>query len=406
MVCYIYFGNLITAQKAFVVLSCYHTLRSTLTIYIPLGIAQLAELKSSLQRIKHVLTSEEIKPELLSELIEDVNSPKISLNKASVILDKKKILEGLTVEMGPGLTTITGNVGSGKTALLNLIMNDLSPTEGTVEVKGTISYASQNPWLFPATVRQNILFGQPYDRQRYEKVIQACCLKTDLEYLPHGDHTLAGDRGLNLSKGQQARINLARAVYKDCNIYLLDDCFSALDAHVSKHVFNECVKSFLKDKLCILVTHQSQYLQQSDNIIVLNQGMIENTGSFKELEQKGTNLMAVAKVNGSTKNYDMENGKVPNENVDATEASKLLVPEESKAYTETKREGGVETEVYKKYFRFGGGCLVISGLMLFFALAQVSSSYSDILVGKWYVIINCILFRCNTNFCWGVNVSS
>lgn len=385
VVCYIYFGNLITAQKAFVVLSCYHTLRSTLTIYIPLGIAQLAELKSSLQRIKHVLTSEEIAPEPFSEVIEEVSTVKISLNKASVILEeKKKILEGLTLDIGPGLTTLTGNVGSGKTALLNLLLNDLSPTEGSVEIKGSLSYASQNPWMFPATIRQNILFGQPYDRQRYENVIQVCCLKTDFQYLPHGDHTLAGDRGLNLSKGQQARINLARAVYKDCNIYLLDDCLSALDAHVSKHVFNECIKGFLKNKLCILVTHHSQYLQQSDNIIILNQGVIENTGSFKELEQKVSTL-PLTTINETEKSHETENGKVPNESNDANEDSKLLVSEESKAYTETKREGGVEVEVYKQYFRFGGGFLIISGLMIFFAVAQVSSSYSDILVGKWYV---------------------
>lgn len=382
VVCYIYFGNLITAQKAFVVLSCYHTLRSTLTIYIPLGIAQIAELKSSLQRIKHVLTSAEAMTGLPPEQIEDDSNVKISLNKVSVELDSKKILEGLTVEIGPGLTVLTGNVGSGKSAFLSLLLNDISPTEGSVEVKGTISYASQNPWLFPASVRQNILFGQPYDRQRYEKVIEVCCLKTDFGYLPHGDSTLAGDRGLNLSKGQQARINLARAVYKDCNIYLLDDCFSALDAHVSKYVFNECVKGFLKDKLCILVTHQTQYLQQADNIIVLNQGSIENIGNFRELEQKGTNLRSIT-MNEDVQNYEIENKKVPNESNDVNESSKLLVSEESNAYAENKREGGVQTEVYKKYFRFGGGPLVISSLTIFFAVAQVSSSYSDILVGKW-----------------------
>lgn len=381
--CYIYFGNLVTAQKAFVVLSCYHTLRSTLTIYIPLGISQMAELRSALQRIKHVLTAAEAATDRSrAEKTEIIGKPHITINKACVCFENKKILEGLMMELGPGLTSITGNVGSGKTALLSLILNDLTASEGSISVEGTIAYASQEPWLFPGTIRQNILFGQPYNKERYDKVIDVCCLRTDLEYLPHGENTLTGDRGLNLSKGQQARVNLARSVYKDCDIYLLDDCLSALDAHVSKHVFNECIKGFLKDKICILVTHQMLHLQQSDTIIILNQGLVENIGTYAELEKKGANLKTI-NVNENMKEYQVENGKVPNEGSDADESSKLLVNPNKTVYAESKREGNVDKEVYKRYFSFGGGYSIAFGLFVMFIVAQVSSSYSDILVARW-----------------------
>lgn len=381
---YIFLGNSITAEKAFVVLGYYHTLRSTLTIYIPLGISQLAELRSSLVRIKHVMMAAEATVPSQSSKIEEIARvyPRVILNKATVNIKGKKILEGVSMEAEKGLTIITGNVGSGKSALLGLILKDIAPTEGTIDIIGSVSYASQEPWLFPGSIRQNILFGEQYNKERYDKVIEVCCLRSDLDLFPKRDFTIAGDRGLNLSKGQQARINLARAIYKDSNIYLLDDCLSALDTHVSQHVFEQCVKGFLKNKICILVTHYIQHLQQANKIIVLNDGIMENVGSFKELEEKGTKFKNV-NVNEAMEVLSKDGSGGVEEDNDVSEMKRLLPPTTKKVYSEEKEEGKVNFDVYRRYFSFGGGIVVILSLLGMFIVAQASSSYSDILIGKW-----------------------
>ncbi len=137
-------------------------------------------------------------------------------------------------------------------------------------VQGRLSYASQETWIFPATIRQNILFGLEMDEKRYWEIVKLCCLGDDLKQWPDGDMTLVGEKGVTLSGGQKARVNLARAIYQQADIYLMDDPLSAVDSGVSKLLFGECVKGWLGGKLRILVTHQLQYLPEADYIIVLN----------------------------------------------------------------------------------------------------------------------------------------
>lgn len=150
---------------------------------------------------------------------------------------------------------------------------------GTLKVSGEISYASQEPWLFAGSVRQNILFGLPMDKPRYKQVVRKCALERDFSLLPYGDKTMVGERGVSLSGGQRARINLARAVYKQADIYLLDDPLSAVDTHVGKQLFEQCVTGYLKNKIVILVTHQLQYLQEVDDILYLDDGY-PTTGKY------------------------------------------------------------------------------------------------------------------------------
>ncbi|KAJ9590290.1 hypothetical protein L9F63_027871, partial [Diploptera punctata] len=184
-----------------------------------------------------------------------------------------------------GLAAVIGPVGSGKTSLLLAILKELPLISGSILVGGTISYASQEAWLFTGSVRQNILFGQPMDRERYWKVVRVCALERDFELLPHGDKTIVGDRGITLSGGQRARINLARAVYKEADLYILDDPLSAVDTHVGRHLFDDCISDFLHNKTRLLVTHQLQYLQTVDNILILNNGAVEATGTYQELRE-------------------------------------------------------------------------------------------------------------------------
>lgn len=168
---------------------------------------------------------------------------------------------------------VIGPVGSGKSSLLHVILQELPLIVGKLKVTGEISYASQEPWLFAGTVRQNILFGLPMDKQRYRTVVKKCALERDFSLLPYGDKTIVGDRGVSLSGGQRARINLARAVYKQADIYLLDDPLSAVDTHVGKQLFRQCITGYLQHKIVILVTHQIQYLQEVNHILYLEDGI-------------------------------------------------------------------------------------------------------------------------------------
>lgn len=149
-------------------------------------------------------------------------------------------------------------------------MAELAVSSGKISVGRTISYASQEPWLFSASVRNNILFGKSYEPSWYKKVVAVCSLKADFQQLPQGDRTMVGDRGVALSGGQKARINLARAIYRHAGIYMLDDPLSAVDTHVGRKLFDDCICKHLKNKTRILVTHQLQYLKNADLIVVMN----------------------------------------------------------------------------------------------------------------------------------------
>lgn len=153
----------------------------------------------------------------------------------------------LTVPAG-SFIAIVGQVGSSKSSLLQAILQELPLTGGSIESRGRINYVSQQPWIFASSVRQNVLFGQAMDKSRYEEVIGVCQMRSDIDSFPYGDRTIVGERGMNLSGGQRARINLARAIYKDADIYLLDDPLSAVDSHVSRRLVDECICGYLKVK--------------------------------------------------------------------------------------------------------------------------------------------------------------
>ena len=150
-----------------------------------------------------------------------------------------------------------------------MILGELPHLEGNYKLVGKIAYVPQEPWIFSGTVRHNILCGLEYDSKRYKKVIKACALEKDFSLFPNGDSTLVGERGVSLSGGQKARVNLARALYIDADIYLLDDPLSAVDTHVGRHLFDKAINSYLRGKIRVLVTHQLQYLMEVDQILIL-----------------------------------------------------------------------------------------------------------------------------------------
>uniref|UniRef100_A0A669CUE5 ATP-binding cassette, sub-family C (CFTR/MRP), member 12 n=1 Tax=Oreochromis niloticus TaxID=8128 RepID=A0A669CUE5_ORENI len=174
----------------------------------------------------------------------------------------------------------------------------------SITADGTFAYVSQQPWIFHGSVQENILMGQPFDQSKYDRVVHACSLREDLKTLPRGDQTEIGERGLNLSGGQKQRISLARAIYSNRDIFLLDDPLSAVDAHVGKHIFEECIKKELQGKSIILVTHQLQYLEFCDDILVLEDGEVQETGNHQAL------MNANGRYAQLISNYQMEESKV------------------------------------------------------------------------------------------------
>ncbi|XP_071949500.1 ATP-binding cassette sub-family C member 5-like [Antedon mediterranea] len=224
------------------------------------GSVPFTELKEILKESK--------KPERLPVITEDVTEVLHNID--------------LHLEMGK-LTGVCGAVGSGKSSLIASVLGQMHIIEGDCLVNGTFAYAAQEAWMFNATLRENILFGREFDEEKYDMVLFACSLKPDLTILPHGDETEIGERGINLSGGQKQRISLARALYADRDIYLLDDPLSAVDAHVGQHIFQNCIKTALKHKTVLFVTHQLQYLKDCDQVITLKEGYIAEVGTHDEL---------------------------------------------------------------------------------------------------------------------------
>ncbi|XP_058779034.1 ABC transporter C family member 10-like isoform X1 [Vicia villosa] len=178
---------------------------------------------------------------------------------------------------------ICGEVGSGKSTLLATILGEVPNTKGTIGVYGKFAYVSQTAWIQTGTIQENILFGSEFDDQRYQETLQRSSLVKDLELLPFGDLTEIGERGVNLSGGQKQRIQLARALYENADIYLLDDPFSAVDAHTAKNLFNEYIMEGLKGKTVLLVTHQVDFLPAFDFVLLMSDGVILEAGPFHYL---------------------------------------------------------------------------------------------------------------------------
>ncbi|NWX82088.1 MRP9 protein, partial [Nothoprocta pentlandii] len=300
------------------------------------------------------------------------------------------ILQNLSFTVKKGkIVGICGNVGSGKSAIISAILGQMNLHNGTVAVDGTLAYVSQQAFIFHGSIRENILFGEEYNEQRYNYAVNVCSLESDMEILPHGDMTEIGERGLNLSGGQKQRISLARAVYANRDIYLLDDPLSAVDVHVGKHIFEQCIREALKEKTVLLVTHQLQYFEFCDEVILLEDGKICESGTHKILIQKNghyaqlvENLhMEQAKVsylfisNAHHYSYASEYGiSIP---------SICIAAPRNQLVQEEKQEGLVTWKTYYAYIKASGGFTLSSFIVFLFMLMIGSSTFSNWWLSFW-----------------------
>ncbi|TRY70343.1 hypothetical protein TCAL_02430 [Tigriopus californicus] len=277
-------SNVLDAQKAFVSISYFNLMRVPLN-QLPMFIIQIIQALVSHKRLDSFLNAPEIDEDAITN--DPDNKVAIRIEDGSFAWDEDSSLQNINLKVTRGsLIAIVGQVGSGKSSLVSAMLGDMQKTSGTVNVDGSLAYVPQQAWIQNATVRDNITFGREYFENIYLDTVKACALEEDFLILDDGDQTEIGEKGINLSGGQKQRVSLARAVYNNRDIYLLDDPLSAVDAHVGNHIFKEVISSktgVLRNKTRILVTHSLSVLPEVDTIIVLKNGNITEMGTYDEL---------------------------------------------------------------------------------------------------------------------------
>lgn len=284
--------NILNADIAFVSISYFNIIRRPLN-QLPGLITQIISATVSLDRLNNYLNAPEVSASNVTHY-DDGDDLAINVINGNLTWDKESepVLKNIDLKIKRGeMVAIVGQVGSGKSSLLSSLIGELEKAglNTMINVLGNVSYVPQQAWMQNASLQYNITFGRQFNERLYEKVIDACALRSDFEILPSRDMTEIGEKGINLSGGQKQRVSMARAVYRNGDIYLLDDPLSAVDAHVGQHIYENVIgpKGLLKNKTRVLVTHGVKYLPEMDNIIVLKDGMISESGTYRELLDRG-----------------------------------------------------------------------------------------------------------------------
>ncbi|VEN55203.1 unnamed protein product [Callosobruchus maculatus] len=373
---YVWLGNPISAELVYFILALLQRVRHAFNVVIPMGITESADFYASAKRIEILLKAESVTMNAVEENNLRIHeSARVWLKNATVEIDGQQLLREITFDIDSGLTIVSGPIGAGKTTVLKLLLSEIRCKEGTVHVTGRVSYAPQESWIFPSTLKQNILLGEKFDRNRYEEVLKVCALTVDRDRLPAGDDFIVKEQGSNISSGQKARISLARAIYRNADIYLLDDCLRSLDIHVQEYVFKECMHRFLSEKICIFVTQNHHFFDKVDSILWVENGAVvkrsPDTVSSKN-EQLEEPVMS-ERCDVTLGDYDEVN-----------ESTKLLESKHKPGiYCEEKKSGKVEKTVYNKYINLGGGYFVSVFIILLFMATHTCKSYSEKMVSNW-----------------------
>lgn len=258
---------------------------------LPMVITSVVEATVAVTRLNSYLTAEETQPDatIVYPTVEEIGEDTVVVRDGTFSWNRhedKHVLRDVNFTASKGdLACIVGKVGAGKSSFLQSIMGDLWKVKGHVELHGSVAYVAQQSWIMNATVKENIVFGYRYDSNFYEQTVKACALLDDFSVLPDGDETVVGERGISLSGGQKARVALARAVYARADVYLLDDCLSAVDSHVGRHIIDNVLgpNGLLKTKTRILATNSIPVLLESDYICMLRDGEVVEKGTYNQL---------------------------------------------------------------------------------------------------------------------------
>ncbi|XP_047948390.1 ABC transporter C family member 2-like [Salvia hispanica] len=375
-------GGDLTPARAFTSLSLFAVLRFPLFM-LPNIITQVVNANVSLKRLEGLLLAEE--QVLMPNPPIEPGLPAISIKNGYFSWEAKAerpTLSNINLDIPVGsLVAIVGSTGEGKTSLVSAMLGELpAVADANVVIRGNVAYVPQVSWIFNATVRNNILFGSPFERARYEKSIDMTCLQYDLEVLPGGDLTEIGERGVNISGGQKQRVSLARAVYSNSDVYIFDDPLSALDAHVGRQVFEKCIKTELRGKTRVLVTNQLHFLSEVDRILLVHEGTVKEEGTFEELSNNGVLFQKLMENAGKMEEYveaPEDVGKVDDK--DAKPTVNGTTNEVAKDEKQTNKKEGKSILIKQEERETG----VVSW--------KVLMRYKNALGGAWVVMI---LFAC------------
>ncbi|XP_077211022.1 ABC transporter C family member 3-like isoform X2 [Tasmannia lanceolata] len=367
---------------------------------LPDTISMVVQTKVSLDRIGSFLRLEDLQPDVVEKLPEG-SEVAVEISNGNFSWDhsfENPTLKDLNFRVYQGMrVAVCGTVGSGKSSLLSCILGEVPKISGTTKLRGTKAYVAQTPWIQSGKIEDNILFGKEMNRDRYERVLEACSLKKDLEILSFGDQTVIGERGINMSGGQKQRIQIARALYQDADIYLFDDPFSAVDAHTGTHLFKECLLGLLGSKTVIYVTHQVEFLPSADLILVMKDGRITQAGKYDDILKSGTDFMklvgahkqALAALDSMETVSDspvLTNAVSLSDSVEDAEGStkekkdedEIIEPKGQLVQEEEREKGKVGLSVYWKYITTSYGGALIPFILLaqiLFQVLQIGSNY-------------------------------
>ena len=397
----------LTPSVAFVSLGIFKALEMTLSV-VPELTTDLLDAWVSIKRIEQYLNSPEI-------AAVTKHAPDVTFDNATIawpaddeIDDSERfVLRNITVTFPRGeLSVISGKTGTGKSLMLAAILGEVDVLDGSIYVPrvpsleerhdskanksnwiipGAIAYVAQIPWIENASIRDNILFGLPYDEERYNKTVAVCALKKDLEMLSDGENTEIGANGINLSGGQKWRVTLARAVYSRAGILVLDDIFSAVDAHVGRHIFDKCLNGELaQGRTRILVTHHVALCQPKTKYLVeLGDGGVLHSGLLSELEEDGTLEEIKSQVESQQEieadeaptavNSDDSTDGEQESGADGDTLKKVTSKTSARKFVEdeTREQGSVRKHVYYTYLRDSGGWGYWTAAFFVFATVQV-----------------------------------
>lgn len=411
-------GKQVTPAQTFMLLSFLNTLRTSILWWMSSGISMLFESIVSLKRIEQflqfqnlnsvengedrritqidykskedgdsgslILVRESLQTSVLPddvggkdyrqnwETSEDIRRTLVVSGLTCKITDaiENNVLENVSFEaLNNSLTVITGKVGSGKSTLLASLVGEVDVSSGRITYMGTSAYVSQTAWVFSGTIQENILFGKAFDENKFTQVIEACALKDDLQKLSNGVLTFVGERGVVLSGGQRARVSLARAVYADADVYVLDDPLCAVDVKVGEHIFNQCICQLLKDKITLMVTYNENYMKLADQVVVLDNGVVLGKGVYSELK-KANVLSAILDASYSTHDVTSEKERVDQHHAEGLRPGDDGLTEHLELSEEDRAVGVISSRLYWDYFRAGMHPLVMSLMFVFFLVTQ------------------------------------
>ncbi|KAF1319129.1 Abc transporter c family member 5, partial [Globisporangium splendens] len=348
--------QVLTAAKVFTAIALFNALRSPLAD-LPSVLQTYLQAKVSLDRMAEYLNADEFEPD--NVIREDPSQP----------LDV--VVSNVNVEVKKGdLVVVHGTVGGGKSSFCSALLGEMEKISGSVFVRGRVAYYSQQTWIQNMTIRDNILFGNAFDPQRYQKVLEACGFLPDLAQFPGGDATEIGEKGINLSGGQRARLSLARACYSDADLFILDSPLAAVDAVVQSEIFSKCICGLLQNKTVILVTHSPDIIASG----AANYKILVEDGELKGERIEISKPRGLYAQNPSSEKVRdaMEHGS----EAAKADAGRLVGDEE-------REVGRVSKHVYKLYLGAIGGTKVCVLLPIILTLWQGFQISSDLWLSHW-----------------------